>query len=219
MSLPTVEPLETRRVYSASATTVREMLGEGASLSDANYLGTFNTRTSRSATTWLGGMDGDQVLYEVDVNAPVMLTAKLSNLRQNVLTQLLFSDGTPITYASNPNSKTELITQRLDPGTYYLNLMTNSNTSSRLKMSVKSSKAPFGSVAPQQPDDILDVKSGFTLNVPFGANPTPSTPTPDYVGTIPDGISPNPDEDLHYQGGYTIPDLNFANLYVGSNPD
>src|SRR4051794_21468334 len=143
MSLPSVESLEARRVYSASAATVRDMLGEGASLSDADYMGTFNTRTSRSASTRLGGDDGYQVLYEVDINAPVTLTAKLTNLHQRVLTQLLFSDGTPITYSTNPNAKTEMITQRLDPGTYYLNLMTNSEASSRIRMSVKSSKAPF----------------------------------------------------------------------------
>jgi hypothetical protein len=95
--------------------------------------------------------------------------------------------------------------------------MTNSEASSRIRMSVKSSKAPFGSVAPQPPHEILDVKSGFTLNVPFVPNNTPNGSTPDYVGTIPDGITPNPDEDLYYQGGYTIQDLNFANIYVGGH--
>jgi hypothetical protein len=215
MSRPSIESLETRKLYSASPAGVRDMLTDGAALDSAGYLGTFNTHSSRSTSTYLGGSDGDQAVYEIDVTAPVMLSVKLSNLRQKVQTQLLFADGSPITSTRNPYSKTEQLTQRLDPGAYYLNLITASDSSNRISLSARSTRPRFGTVAPQQPvDSVAPVDSGFSLTNPFSPTSTPLT-TSDDLGAIPTGITPNSAEDLQYMGGNVIRHLNFANIYVG----
>jgi hypothetical protein len=219
MSLPTFESLETRCLYSASPASVHAAIEGSADLSQADYLGTFATHTSRSTSTFLGGSMGDQALYEVDIAAPCNLTVKLSNLKEKIQTQLLFSDGSPINSARNRFGKTEQFTQRLDPGTYYLNLITDSDSFSRVSISARSSKAPFGSTAPQEPsDNIVPANTGFNLTDPSMPVPTSSPDVqPTYVGTVPDGITPDPTADLQYMGGKTVQNMNFADIYVGAN--
>ncbi|MDB5172268.1 MAG: hypothetical protein JWN51_1041, partial [Phycisphaerales bacterium] len=123
-----VEVLEKRALLSGSS--IEQSLAPGAGrgvLSEAAALGAFQFHSKKTLSGKVGTGDSD-VVYKIDVTAPINLSVQLSNLKQKDQLNLLFKDGSVITSATNGRAKTLKFSQRLDPGTYYIDLFNGINS-------------------------------------------------------------------------------------------
>lgn len=112
--IPKLETLEARQLLSGVTLDA---------LSQATPLRSMHVRTAAAANGSVGGLVSDN-LYTFDVTAPINLNITLSNLRQSDSVTLLFADGSGLSTASTGGARIGRFYQRLDPGTYYLDVGT-----------------------------------------------------------------------------------------------
>jgi len=94
----------------------------GSLIDDARSLGSFGIKTKKAAKGAVGGTQTHAV-YKVDVKAAMNLKVELTKLAQRNRVQVLFEDGTPLNQGWTNGRKTSLkFSQRLDPGTYYIDV-------------------------------------------------------------------------------------------------
>src|ERR1700722_9958291 len=113
-----------RGVFFESLESRQLLSGVGlAALSEATVLRTMALKATANAAGNVGGLVSDN-LYRFDVTGSINLDITLSNLKQSDSVTLLFADGSGLSTGSTNGSKAAGFFQRLDPGTYYLDIGT-----------------------------------------------------------------------------------------------
>ena len=114
-----VESLERRMLYSAAPTPVADVR---SGLSSASDLGSFRLSSQKLVRGSVGLSRSDQV-YKVTVSSAIDLRVALTGLLQTDHVDLLFPDGTAIGSGWSSSGRGALsVSQRLDPGTYYIDV-------------------------------------------------------------------------------------------------
>ncbi|HZK80487.1 MAG TPA: C2 family cysteine protease, partial [Humisphaera sp.] len=135
-----IEPLEGRQMMSASVAAD----GLGAShtqLAQAVSIGDYSVKTTRNVNGAVG--DGvNDAIYSVNVASSLDLNVKLTNLKQSDTVKILFADGKTIGSVKTAG-KTAQLTQRLDPGTYYVDISTGLNAAKGAKRVKAVDTTPF----------------------------------------------------------------------------
>ena len=172
-----VEHLESRRLLSGATLD---------SVAEANPLKAMKLNATASASGNVGGLNSD-TLYKFDVLQPINLQITLSNLKQSDSVTLYFEDGSGISTGSTEGAKATGFYQRLDPGTYFLDIGTGFASASP-GSAVASEANTFGSsffknaVKSAKPKRITGPTTGYKLKI-HGARPdNTDAPQPDPTG-------------------------------------
>ncbi|HEY8748531.1 MAG TPA: C2 family cysteine protease [Tepidisphaeraceae bacterium] len=189
-----------RAIYACESLESRRLLsGVGLSaLSEATVLRPMKLKATATAGGNVGGLVSDN-LYKFDVTAPINLQITLSNLKQSDSVTLLFEDGSGLSTGGTNGAKASGFYQRLDPGTYYLDI--------GIGFAASAGKAPATrSVSHKR---ITGPTTGYKLKIHAVAPDGTAAPVPDPQG--PGGL-PIP------TGGFGVePDISNVNNFAGWN--
>ena len=114
----TIENLERRQLLSAAIDGLGATTGITANATDLGGIQLHSTRTVKGTV----GVTNTDTVYEIEVGASINLGLTLTKLAQQDKVHLLYADGTAVNTGWQSSSATLKISQRLDPGTYFVDV-------------------------------------------------------------------------------------------------